>query len=335
MRNLHLRKILESILVSQDAGFYNFRMKKMCELILLGTLSLSIVGCGVITRSGKAIKQNYFAGKKKLKKGQYDINDRSKKSSGSLDELRSMNNSKIVGQLIPEDEIVWAPEDPNEPIVGLDDVVTKSNKPVDTWFVNYKKAMQASRVEGKPLLIWFTSTRNSPFDVALSNELFSTSNFNKWAEENLVRLRIDSNVIANSISEREKKKDYIKSLKKRYKVMGNPVVLVLSPRGTVFGTYRGYKPGEVDYYYGRLRNAQRAAQNDYNSWKNEMEAKGYRVWHDLRGKSVFAKPVRYRASSGKIWLVEPDGRKSVTTIDKLSLEDRLYVEQKAAESKRR
>jgi hypothetical protein len=61
-----------------------------------------------------------------------------------------------------------------------------------------------------------------------------------------------------------------------------------------------------------------------------MESKGYRTWSDARGRAVFAKVVRYR--KGKIWLVEPDGKKSYALVSKLSTEDRQYIERKVAES---
>jgi len=146
-------------------------------------------------------------------------------------------------------------------------------------------------------------------------------------------LRVDSTIKGKTDADRVDQRNYIEALKKRYKVIGHPVVLILSPRGTKFGKYRGYKRGNVDVYFGGLQNAVRSAQRDYASWKSELEGKGYRVWHNTEGKGVFAKVSRY--SDGKIWLIEPDGRKTSTTVNRLSLDDKVYIESKIEESRQR
>jgi len=293
-----------------------------------------LASCGMVARSANAIGNKIKSSSDKLD-GKYDINDDSsnkRSGRGGFNELKSMNSTKVMGELPREEDIVWAPEDPDVPIAELAGIAADDDNPVDSWFVDYKKAMQKSRKDGKPLMIWFTSTRNSPFCKALSNELLSKSEFDTWADENVVRLRIDATIKGKTDADRIEKRKYVESLKKRYKVMGHPVVLIVSPRGTEFGNYRGYKRGGADLYWGRLKNAARSAQRDYSSWKNEMESKGYRVWHNNSGKSVFAKASRYK--EGNLWLIEPDGRKSMTTLNRLSLEDKLYIENKLRASRK-
>ncbi len=289
----------------------------------------SLVSCGALSRSAGAIGHKLKSGVDK--DGKFDINDNGTGSEGSFDELKSMNAIKVIGELPREEDIVWAPENPDIPIVELAGIVADDDNPVDAWYVDHKKAMQKSRQDGKPLMIWFTSSRNSPFCKSLSNELFSKSEFDDWADENIVRLRVDSTIKGKTDGERGEKRKYVESLKKRYKVMGNPVVLVLSPRGTEFGKYRGFKKNTGDIYWGRLKNAARSASRDYSSWKTDMERKGYRVWHSAKGNSVFAKAARY--SDGKLWLIEPDGKKSMTTVNRLSLEDKTYIENKISASR--
>jgi len=292
------------------------------------TCGFGLVSCGALSRSANAIGNKLASGDDE---GKFDINDNGGGTGSSFDELKSMNATKVIGELPREEDIVWAPENPDVPITELEGIVADDDNPVDAWYVDYKKALQKSRKDGKPLMIWFTSSRNSPFCKALSNELFSKSEFDSWADENLVRLRVDATIKGKTDAERIEKEKYVDSLKKRYKIMGHPVVLVLSPRGTEFGKYRGYKAGSADLYWGRLKNASRSALTDYSSWKNDMEAKGYRVWHSATGKSVFAKASRYR--DGNLWLIEPDGKKSMTTVNRLSNEDKAYIENKIRESR--
>lgn len=292
--------------------------------------SFSLVSCGLLYSSASSIGQQLKSSGDK--DGKFDVNDNGGGSGGgSFDELKSMNATKVIGELPREEDIVWAPENPDVPIAELAGIVVDDDNPVDDWYVDYKKALQRSRQDGKPLMIWFTSSRNSPFCKALSNELFSKSEFDSWASDHLVRLRVDSTVKGKTDADRVEKRKYVESLKKRHKVMGHPVVVVLSPRGTEFGKYRGYKSGGADIYWGRLKNATRGAQIDYSSWRDDMESKGYRVWHSAKGNSVFAKASRYR--EGNLWLIEPDGKKSMTTVNRLSNEDRMYIENKLRASR--
>lgn len=310
-------------------------MKSVSSRLLVAAamagLCFGLVSCGMLSQSARAIGHKMKGGDDKMN-GRYDINEGTQGSRGGLDALGSMNRDKSMATLPREEDIVWAPENPDMPIIGLEGIANSdADAPVDAWYVDYKKALQQSRQEGKPLMIWFTSTRNSPFCKALSNELFSKPEFDTWARENVVRLRIDSHINGKTDSERVEKRKYVEALKKRYKIMGHPVTLMLSPRGTQFGQYRGYKSGDADFYWGRIKNAVRSANQDYVSWKSEMEKKGYRVWHSATGKTVFAKVARY--SKGRIWLIEPDGRKTSTTVSRLALEDKLYIDRKIEESR--
>lgn len=233
-------------------------------------------------------------------------------------------------QLYDESVIEWANEDPNAPMPGLEALWEAG--PKDEWFLSYEEAMKEAAKKGLPVLAWFTDSKSSMTTQALSNELFSTTRFERWANTHVVRLRIDANVTDDNEDRLARKREYINKLKKRFKVMGSPVVVMLSPRGSVFGKYAGYKRGNADYYFGRLRNAQRNAVVDYGQWREELERKGYRMWHDHRGRKVFAKPRGLR--NGKLYLVEPDGSRSVTTLNKLSPEDRRWVTQQQDKKKK-
>ncbi len=312
-------------------GLRKGRLECGITVAMVVLMGLSLVGCGTLSRSVRSMGGVIEAKKKDLATLTSDQHAVDQNRGRGLSALRNSKVVANVGELTREEDIVWAPEDPDMPFTELEGVVVNDENPLDSWFEDYGKAMNKARVDGKPVMIWFTSSKNSPLCGLLGSELFAKKVFLDWADENIIKLRIDSSVTEGDSSEKQARERYVADLKKRYKVLGNPVVVVVSPRGTGFGKYRGYKSGSAEFYFGRLKNAHRSAEQDYASWLSEMEDKGYRVWRNLRGKSVFAKVVRYR--NGKIWLVEPDGKKSRASVNKLSVEDRQFIERKLADSR--
>ncbi len=68
------------------------------------------------------------------------------------------------------------------------------------WKTNMTDAITQSNEERKPMLILFTSS-NAPDN--LQNEIFKTSEFEKWSRRNviLVRLDLSDNAIASEVRE--------------------------------------------------------------------------------------------------------------------------------------
>lgn len=228
----------------------------------------------------------------------------------------------------PDDQIAWTdPDNPDAPLPGLEETLAAVKKS-GPWEMSYSAATKIAMREGKPLLVWFTDTQRSPLCKFLSAELFSTGEFDSWAREELVRLRLDFNVQGETEDEELRKKAYLESLKKRYKANGLPLVLVMAPDGTVTGRYRGYKRGEPDFYFGRIKSAVQVAAQHQEEWVKKMEREGYRRWTGKRGNTIFARLLRYR--EGELLLVEPDGRKFKAAEKNLSDEDRLWIQSQKA-----
>ena len=120
--------------------------------------------------------------------------------------------------------------------------------------------------------------------------MFSKSDFESWARDNMVRLRVDSTLPSKDrdTDVGVRKKKYIDQLKRRYDVHGHPTVVVVSPRGAVIQSYRGYRKGNADYYWGRLKQAQRIAEKEYGAWREKLEARGYRMWESRDGRKILA-----------------------------------------------
>ena len=237
--------------------------------------------------------------------------------------------AKLAAAITPEDQVVFT--DPDNPDKGLPELSSLLNSPKKgPWEESERIARRRASREGKPLLIWFTDPRSAP-GKALSEELFSRADFGAWADEKLVRLKVDSNpnVQMESLSAQEEKEDAMKSaalaMKKRYKVLGHPTLILLNPSGEVVGKYRGYKRGDADFTWGLIKQGEIGAMTAYRSWRKDLEKKGYREWQDNKGRKVFAKLVSYH--KGELVLIEPDGLRSKTKEDRLSSQDREWIEQ--------
>ncbi|MEO5913375.1 MAG: thioredoxin family protein [Luteolibacter sp.] len=230
----------------------------------------------------------------------------------------------------PSEDIVYT--DPDNPDAAIPELATLLSAPKrGPWEDSETVAKQRSVREGKPLLIWFTDSQSSPMCKAISQELFATNDFGDWATENLVRLRVDSFVKITdqdmSIDDAKDRElrivDYNNQLKKRYKIMGYPSLIVISPSGEVVGRYRGYKRGDAQFVWGQLKQAQAVSDASYKGWRTGMEKKGYREWSDRRDRKVFAKLVSY--SKGELVLIEPDGGRARTKEASLSDKDKAWI----------
>ena len=234
-----------------------------------------------------------------------------------------------------ERDLMWTdPDNPEESMEGLEEVMAEGSRQ-GPWYLSYSEARRAAMRNGKPILVWFTDTRFSPLCRSLDGEVFSTASFGEWASEELVRLRLDFNVTGtgdgqgrSAMDDKIRKESYLQSLKRRYKVLGFPTVMLLTPDGTVVARYRGYKKSYFDFYLARLKNDTGRAAQLHREWRGGMMRRGYREWTDGRGRKVFAKLSRYQ--DGGLILVEPDGKRIIARESKLSPGDRAWIaEQKA------
>jgi thioredoxin-related protein len=243
------------------------------------------------------------------------------------------NAQPLPNNITASADIAWTGFD-GEGIPELENLMAAPKK--GPWEESEAQARQTATREGKPILVWFTDSARSPMCKVLGAELFSTPDFGKWADKHLVRLRIDANVSADDpnlsldekITREADMKAYVKQLKKRYRVLGQPSVLLLNPSGEVVARYRGYKRGDADYFWGLIKHGVAVSETANQEWRKGLEAKGYREWEGKRGRKVFAKLVSY--SDGKLVLIEPGGERYRTDETSLSGQDRKWIEEQKA-----
>ena len=201
------------------------------------------------------------------------------------------------------------------------------------WEESDTVARRRSTLEGKPLLIWFTNSKFSPNCKALESELFARPDFGTWANEKLVRLKVDVGFqctdMSLSMDERKERetevKHYNAALKKRYRVMGHPTLVLLNPSGEVLGRWSGYKNGTADFTWGLLKHGEGISTRNYQAWRAGLEKKGYRDWKDRVDRKVFAKLIAYE--KGDLILIDPDGSRFRTNENKLCDADQKWIEE--------
>lgn len=225
-----------------------------------------------------------------------------------------------------EEDTVWAPEDPDEPMEKAVEEVW-NNSENKSWHTNMSVAAKLARNSGKPIIVWFTNSEKSPQCKLLNTELVLKPEFEKWAKDNTVRVTLDVAKRGGSIEDSERVQ-HAKKFKERYDVLGYPSVYVLSPSGEVVDKQRGYKTGSGVYYWGRIRHSVDVAAKHHGAWREKLEKRGYRMWTSREGAKVFAKLNRYK--DNKVTLVEPDGKRGSTSFRKLSDADQTWINQEKA-----
>lgn len=228
------------------------------------------------------------------------------------------------------------PDDPEASLAELSGILTDPGRQRGPWERSLKLARKNSIRAGKPLLIWFTNLRSSPRCKQLDDELFSQPKFQAWADDHLIRMRVnegedfdqDHLSLDQVQTMRVDFAKYVKQLKSHYKVLGYPSLVVVDPQGRVVGHHRGYRKGQQDLVWGRLRQWVVASDAATKDWMRKLEARGYREWEDKRGRKLIAKILRY--DKGALHLVEPDGSRSQLDERTLSEADRKWIEEQKA-----
>jgi Thioredoxin-like domain len=236
------------------------------------------------------------------------------------------NVSGVTANNVTESDVVWTdPDDANVGIPELETLLKAARDKGGPWMDSPSDALKLAKLQSKPIIIWFTDSMRSPYCKTLSRELFARDDFEAWASNNTIRIKVDQNVKAETMDQTVRRQEYVAELKQRYKAKGYPTLVVLTPGGDLIGRYTGYSAGKADYTWGLLKQACSVADKRYTEWRKSLEEKGYRQWSNDTGITLFAKLVSYY--NGELVLVEPDGQYFKTKESHLSAADRDWIRQ--------
>lgn len=119
------------------------------------------------------------------------------------------------------------------------------------WETNLETALQKAKTENKAVLINFTGSDWCVWCKRLSTEVFSKSEFEDYADDNLILVKID---FPQSIEQSAETKFYNRQLAQRFGIQGYPTILLLNSNGNLVLT-TGYQPGGPVNYVEHLKSS--------------------------------------------------------------------------------
>lgn len=258
------------------------------------------------------------------------------RANPEVDEPGGVNAAQISVALASHptaDNIIWTDPDAIDKNIPeeLKKILTAPKREV--WLKSETEARRIAIREGKCVLIWFTDSARSPLCKNLNAELFGQAEFGDWARDNTVRLIVDQSAMmarGEKFDQEVSAQQYVEQMKKKYKALGAPTVIMLSPKGEVIAKYRGFKKGQGEFFWGQLKQAVNVGHDEYESWMKKLEKQGYRRWESKQGQTLVARLVTYH--KGEMVMVEPDGHRFRTKESSLSRADQDWI---VAEKKKR
>ena len=117
------------------------------------------------------------------------------------------------------------------------------------WNTNMEEAMQIAKKENKAVLVNFTGSDWSKWCFKLNDEVFSQAEFEKYAKENLVLVKLD---FPRSIPQTNETKYYNQSLAQKYGIQGFPTILIMDNTGKLLAK-TGYQQGGAVNYVNHIQ----------------------------------------------------------------------------------
>lgn len=143
------------------------------------------------------------------------------------------------------------------------------------WETDFAKASTNASKSGLYMLLDFSGSDWCGWCMKLDEEVFSKSEFKKYAKENLVCVMVD---FPRQKKQNKKLKEQNAELGKKYGIKGYPSVIILSPKGDMVGR-TGYQEGGAKKYVDHLkkmidedRKQQPKNENEKKSTSNKPDA---------------------------------------------------------------
>lgn len=117
------------------------------------------------------------------------------------------------------------------------------------WKTNLEEAVAQAQKENKAVLVNFTGSDWCKWCMKLNDEVFTQSEFESYAEKNLILVRLD---FPRNIPQSNETKLYNNTLAQRYGIQGFPTILVFDNQGQLVAK-TGYQPGGADNYVNHIQ----------------------------------------------------------------------------------
>lgn len=116
------------------------------------------------------------------------------------------------------------------------------------WVTNYKKAASDAKSSGKNMLLDFCGSDWCGWCIKLEKEVFSTNEFTRYADKNLICVQVD---FPNNKPQSDELKTQNAELAEKYNIEGYPTVILLNPEGKLIAK-TGYQDGGTKKYIEHL-----------------------------------------------------------------------------------
>ena len=136
-----------------------------------------------------------------------------------------------------------APED--SPLMATD----ATEYEVGAWTENWDLALSAAKELKRPVLVNFTGSDWCSWCIKLVNEVFSKDEFQNYAKENLILLKLD---FPKNIAQAEALKKQNNALQKQFGIQGFPTILLMDSDGKEINR-TGYQQGGAASYVKHLQ----------------------------------------------------------------------------------
>ncbi len=117
------------------------------------------------------------------------------------------------------------------------------------WEDNLETALQKAKQQNKAVLVNFTGSDWCIWCQRLSNEVFSKSEFEEFANDNLILVKLD---FPRTIEQSNETKLYNNNLAQKFGVRGFPTILLFNSSGKLI-LKTGYQPGGPINYVNHLK----------------------------------------------------------------------------------
>ena len=118
-----------------------------------------------------------------------------------------------------------------------------------SWETDLGVAIKKAKQENKTVFVNFTGSDWCKWCMKLNDEVFSKSEFENFAKDNLVLVKVD---FPQSLPQSNETKMYNNSLAQKFGVQGFPTIILLDSTGKVL-LRTGYQPGGAANYVEHLK----------------------------------------------------------------------------------